>query len=280
LGQELKATLGDPRFRPLLRYTILWNFGVNLAAPFFAIYFIQQLGIAVQNVVVLWAVSQLANMLTLGSWGRLSDRLSNKAILGVAAPMFLGAMLALPFAALPERHVLTLPLLGLIHIVMGAGAAAIGLASGNLTLKIAPAGRATGHLACIGLAGSIAAGIAPIIGGALGAAFASVEFGATIHFSVAGIAAEFPAVQLRHWDFLFAIAFTIGLGAVYSLSLVEEGPEVQDKVVVQAMLIEARRALRSLSSVGGLRIMTSFLLGTLTSTPRPPSRSNLPQDPA
>ena len=44
-------------------------------------------------------------------WGRLSDRLSNKAILAVALPVYFLATLALVFAAIPTRHMLTLPLL-------------------------------------------------------------------------------------------------------------------------------------------------------------------------
>src|SRR5258708_8861955 len=165
LIEMLSAPLRDPGFRPLLVFNGLWNFASNLTAPFFAVYFMQQLGLALGTVVGLWAGSQLANMLTLQVWGRLSDRLSNRAILAVGAPVYLGAILALPFAALPAPHALTVPVLGVIHIVMGTATAAIGLAAGNIGLQSSPVRRATEHLATMGLVGSRGPGVAPLLGG-------------------------------------------------------------------------------------------------------------------
>ncbi|CAO3436113.1 hypothetical protein [Azospirillum doebereinerae] len=117
----LRLPFDDPNFRRLIVFMTSWNFAVNLAAPFFAMYLLQQLGFDLGVVVGLWAASQIANALTLRQWGRLSDRLSNKSILALAAPVYLGCVLALPFSALPERHLLTLPVLAVIHALMGAG---------------------------------------------------------------------------------------------------------------------------------------------------------------
>jgi MFS family permease len=47
--------------------------------------------------------SQVANAVVLYIWGRLSDRLSNKAILRVALPLYFVCMLGLAFAAIPMR---------------------------------------------------------------------------------------------------------------------------------------------------------------------------------
>ena len=49
-----------------------------MAAPFLAVYLLQQLGYALSTVTTLRVASQVANALTLYLWGRLSDRFSNK----------------------------------------------------------------------------------------------------------------------------------------------------------------------------------------------------------
>ena len=109
-------------------------------------------------------VGQVATALTLYLWGRLSDRLSNKAILSVALPAYFAGLVGLAFTALPAPHVLTLPLLYVIHIIMGAASGGIGLATGNLGLKLAPQGHGTAYLTAVGLAGSLAAGLAALAG--------------------------------------------------------------------------------------------------------------------
>lgn len=267
LSELVRAPLRDANFRQLVIFMTLWNFAVNLAAPFFAVYFIQQLGFELGSVVVLWAVSQVANVLTLRLWGQVSDRLSNKAILGVAAPVFVGCFLALPFTALPARHGFTFAHLVLIHVVMGAATAGIGLAIGNIGLKLAKEGAATAYLACLSLFGSLAAGIAPIVAGALASWFAAREFAVLVHWAAPGEVADFLALRFRHWEFLFAIAFALGLVALHWLARVREGEEVSERAVVQHLAFEARRSMRNLSSVSGIRVATMFPFGRLAQEP-------------
>ena len=264
LWQMLRTPLRDAAFRPLLVFTGIWNFASNLTAPFFAVYFVRQLGLALGTVVALWAVSQLANMLTLRVWGRLSDRLSNRAILAVGAPVYLGATLALPFAALPVPHALTIPVLGVIHIVMGTATAAVALASGNIGLKSAPAGRATEYLASISLIASIAAGLAPLIGGGVAGLLAEQEFAVIVRWGSEAASAGVTALRFRHWEFLFLLSFVAGLFAVSALSQVREGERVSESDVIQTFFLEARRAMRSLSSVSGFQIATLFPFGRFT----------------
>jgi MFS family permease len=264
----LRATLArpfaDPNFRRLIAFMTTWNFATNLAAPFFAVYLIQQLGFGLGEVVILWALSQVANALTLRLWGRLSDRLSNKSILGIAAPVFLACVLALPFTALPERHALTFPLLAFVHVLMGAAAGGTGLATGNIGLKLAPAGMATSYLAAVSLMGSLAAGIAPIAGGFFAGWFEARELTLLVQWTAPGESIEAVAMRLRHWEFFFFLAFALGLYALHALTLIREDAEVSNREAVQQLRLEVRRSMtRSLSSVGGLRVATAFPLGRL-----------------
>ena len=139
----LRAPFLDANFRRVIIFMGSWNFASNLAAPFLTVYLLQQLGYGLGTVTTLWISSQVANALTMYLWGRLSDRLTNKAILAVAVPAYLGCLLAFPFSAIPQTHPLTLPLLYVIHVIMGAASGGIGLATGNLGLKLAPQGSGT-----------------------------------------------------------------------------------------------------------------------------------------
>ncbi|AWK88748.1 MFS transporter [Azospirillum thermophilum] len=259
----LRVPLHDTNFRRLIIFMTSWNFAVNLSAPFLTTYLLLQLEFDLGVVVILWAISQTANAITLRQWGRLSDRLSNKAILALAAPVFLGCVLALPFTALPERHMLTLPLLALIHAVMGAATGGIGLATGNIGLKLAPEGQGTAYLASVSLFGSLAAGIAPIVSGLFADWFGARELSVVIHWAAPGVEAEALAMRLRRWEFFFAFSFAVGLYALHALTLVREEEEVSERRVVQLFALEVRRSMRSLSSVGGLRLATTFPFGRL-----------------
>src|SRR4029079_11645986 len=93
----LGAPFRDGEFRRVIVFMASWNFASNLAAPFITVYLLKQLGYGIGVVTTLWISSQVANALTMYSWGRLSDHLSNKAILAVALPAYFGCMAGLPF---------------------------------------------------------------------------------------------------------------------------------------------------------------------------------------
>jgi hypothetical protein len=57
-----------------------WNLACNVAAPFITVYLLRQIGYELGTVTTTWAGGQIATALTMAWWGRVSDRLSNKAI--------------------------------------------------------------------------------------------------------------------------------------------------------------------------------------------------------
>jgi MFS family permease len=240
-----------------------WNFASNLAAPFLTVYLLKQLGYGLDTVTALWAASQMANAFTLYSWGRLSDRLSNKAILATALPAYFGCLIALPISALPEPHLLTLPLLAVIHTVMGIASGGIGLATGNIGLKLAPQGRGTAYLAAVSLTGAAAGGLAALAGGALAGWFESRELAVVLQWSSPERTAGFVALQFRHWEFLFAIAFALGMYVLHALSRIVEGPEISERAVIRNFVLEAGRMLELLSSTAANSLDTLFPFGRL-----------------
>jgi MFS family permease len=168
-GDDLLTVIAKPfadiNFKNLIIFLGSWNFAVNLAAPFFTVYMLQRIGLDISLVVALSVLSQIMNIIFYRSWGRISDRFSNTSVLSVSGPLFMLAIFAWMFVTLPEIYTLTYPLLILIHILMGISLAGVSLASGNISLKLAPQGQATSYLAASTFTNSVAAGIAPILGG-------------------------------------------------------------------------------------------------------------------
>jgi MFS family permease len=263
LTELLRAPLVDANFRKVVAFMAAWNLASNVAAPFITVYLIRQIGYELGTVTTTWAGGQIATALTMAWWGRLSDRLSNKAILSVALPAYFASLIALAFIALPERHAFTLPLLFLIQVVMGAASGGIGLATGNLGLKLAPQGHGTAYLAAVTLAGSLAAGLAALSGGVLANWFAARELALSFSWTSPGITQQITVLQFRHWEFLFAISFALGFYALHRLSCIQEGEEHSERTVIQHLVIEAFRSIDQLSPIEGLRTVILMPLGRL-----------------
>jgi MFS family permease len=253
LADMLRAPFFDPNFRNLIAFMVSWNFASNLAAPFITVYLLRQIGLELGTITVIWAAGQAATALTMAQWGRLSDRLSNKAILSVALPLYFASFMALPFAALSGPHALTLPLIFLIQIILGAASGGTGLATGNLGLKLAPQGQGTGYLAVVSLAGSVAAGLSALVGGAIADWFAARELSLSFQWTAPGATQQVTVLQFQHWEFLFAISFAMGFYVLHRLSRIREGEEHSERTVIQQFVIEAFRSIDQLSPIEGLR---------------------------
>jgi MFS family permease len=263
LLQMLRAPFMDAGFRRVIIFMGSWNFASNLAAPFLTVYLLQQLGYGLGTVTTLWISSQVANALTMYLWGRLSDRLTNKAILAVAVPAYLGCLVAFPFSAIPEVHGLTLPLLYLIHVIMGAASGGIGLATGNLGLKLAPQGSGTSFLAAVGLSGAAAGGLASLAGGALADWFSARELNVLVHWTSPSVSHQITVIKFQHWEFLFALSFLLGWYVLHALSRINEGEEHSERQVVQQFVMEASRSISQLSPIEGLKTVLLFPFGRL-----------------
>ena len=78
----------------------------------------------------------------------------------------LGLMLW-PFVALPNVHVMTGPLLIVIHMLMGIGLAGVTLATQVIAMKMAPRKEATGYVTSMSLMAALASGTGALFGGAI-----------------------------------------------------------------------------------------------------------------
>lgn len=256
----------DSNFKNLIIFLGSWNFAVNLAAPFFTVYMLRRLNLDMSTIIILMVLNQVISMAFLSLWGKYSDRYSNKSILSINGPLFIVCILAWTFTARPEKYIFTMPLLVIIHILMGISTAGITLSSGNIGLKLAPKGEATSYLAASSFVNSLAAGIAPVLGGLFADFFEASNLGANIWWQSPVSTGNFDALYFQSWDFFFLFAFLIGFYSIHRLALVKEVGEVEEQIVINELISEVRRDMRSFSTASGLRSTIQFPFSVLRST--------------
>jgi MFS family permease len=270
----------DQNFRRLLLFLASWNFSINLAAPFFTVYLLRNLGLSMAWVIGLSVLSQAVNVVFFRVWGRLTDRYTNKPILGVSGFLFVLSIAVWPFTTMPERYVLSIPLVVLIHVLAGISTAGVAISGGNIALKLAPYGRATSYLAVNGLVCGLAATVAPILAGFGADWLQNQQFRLTLSWLSGGSAYNLPAVNLEGLDFLFVIAVILGLQSLHLLFAVHEVGEVEENLFVGQLVSEMRQRIKTVSSVAGLRNLTAFpyhrlkdMLKPRPAAPPPPAAS-------
>ncbi len=275
LLKTLAPPFKDANFRSLILFTLAWSFAVNLAAPFFTVYMLQSLELGMSLVVIFSVLSQLFSFYFLNVWGKCADRFSNKSVLAVSGPLFLFCILGWTFTTMPEKYFLTIPLLILIHILMGIATSGVAIASSNIGLKLAPRGEATSYLAVNTIISSIGAGIAPILGGKFADFFASCNLSLTLNWKSPIKDFKLETLNFSHWDFFFVLAFILGIYALRRLSFIKETGEMEEQFVRQELLDSINRPLRSLSSVAGLFQLISYPLVIVKSIRKKNNNKNI-----
>ena len=270
-GRSAFAVLAEPlrdrNFSQLVRFLFVWSLTSNLAIPFFAVYMLSELGLSLPAVIGFTVLSQAANILFVRVWGPMADRVGSKAVLSLSASLYLLVILGWVFTAYPERHFLTLPLLGVLHVFAGVAGAGVGLTMSTLTLKVAPEGKATPFLGVAGIAASVGAGIGPIAGGLMADYFSDRSLGLDVTWTSPSGVLGLPALSLTGFDFLFVIAFVVGLFSLNLLVALREEGEVPREAALGELAARAGPAARAVSSVPGLGAVSAFSYGYLKRVP-------------
>jgi MFS family permease len=249
---QLAAPLRDVNFRRLVLFLSTWNFAVNLAAPFFTVYMLKTLRYEMTTIIFLTLASQVSNLASLGVWGALIDRFSNKAVLGAAAPLFLVCMAGWTLTGQPWAQSAIFASLLALHVLSGASTAGVALASGNIAMKLSPEGAATVYLAANSVITACCAAAAPILGGLAADFFAAHELSLSFTWTGTERDVTVELLKLRSWTFFFALACVLGIYSLHRLSFVEEQAGTPDPLLLRDLVSEARRSIRSLSSAAGL----------------------------
>jgi MFS family permease len=245
----------DEQFRKLVSFLASWQFAVNLAQPFFTVFFLSQLGLKMTFVMGLTVVSQLANMLTLSRWGAISDLFGNKSVLTVAAPAFILCIAAMIGASQIGPTILVMAYLVVLHLIMGASSAGVAVASGAIVMKHSPRGSSAAYLALNALVCSAAAGLAAMVGGACADIFAARKLTLVLAWSGPHFKGQVLGLQVHSWDFYFLFSALLGLYALHRLALVPSSGTAEGTELIRELLERARNARRSFTPVAGTKAL-------------------------
>ncbi|HEY96787.1 MAG TPA: MFS transporter [Dehalococcoidia bacterium] len=269
LKERLVAPLRDRNFRRLLQFLLFWGFASNLAIPFFAVYMLVRLGFPLAWVIGFSILSQVFNIIFLRVWGHYVDRFGSKAVLSVCVSIYLLVILGWIFTTMPERYFLTIPLIFILHIFMGIATAGVNITIATIGLKLAPQGEATSYLAGASLAVNVGAGLGPLCGGFLADFFINRQLNLTLSWMSPDRIIELPALSIIGHDFLFAIAFVLGLTTLSMLSVIKEEGEVSRDVILKSLVFPARDISRPPSAVPQYNLISTATFGYLRRFPLP-----------
>jgi len=267
LTRTLLVPLRDKNFRQLMKFLISWSFALNLAVPFFAVYMIEVLGFSVTFVIALAVLSQVFNILFLNVWGPLVDRFGSKVVLSLCASLYIVVILGWTFTTMPEKYFFTIPLLVILHIFAGIASAGINLTIGTIGMKLAPSDQPTPFLAGASLATNLGAGLGPLAGGFLAQFFSVRNLALDLTWSSPGRVVGIGVVNIGGFDFLFLIAFIIGLITLNTLTAVKEAGETRREIVLGELLAQTRASSNGVSLFPLQGIANMFPFGFLRKVP-------------
>ena len=112
--RHLGLPFKEANFRRFLLFAFVWSFSVYFASPFFTLYFLRDLGFSYSFVAVLGMISSFADLMGMQVWGKISDRVKNKAVIQVAS--WVAVFLPLAWVTV-KPHSLFMPIF--LHVVGG-----------------------------------------------------------------------------------------------------------------------------------------------------------------
>jgi MFS family permease len=269
IWHRLVAPVRDWNYRRLLVFLSLWGFASNLAIPFFAVYMLVRLGLPLGWVIGFSILSQLFNILFLRVWGRYVDRFGSKSVLSLCVSLYLLVIAGWIFTTMPERYFLTVPLLFLLHIFAGIATAGVNITIGTIGMKLAPQGESTSYLAGASLAVNVGAGLGPMLGGFLADFFMKRQLDLTLSWISPENAVQVPALSIHGYDFLFTIAFFLGIITLSLLAVIREEGEVTRETILESLVYPARDISRPASIVPQYNLVSASTLGYIRRIPIP-----------
>jgi MFS family permease len=170
LRRLLVSPLRETNFRRLLGFYAYWNLAVNLAAPFYAVYMLEQLHLPFWRVTVLSTLSSVCGLLANRFWTRLSEKFGHRPIVFLAT---LGdALYPLWWLFVsPQWAWVLLP----IHC-SGVFNAPLAVGPNNIVLKLSPHRNASPYMAVFSAVVGPVTALAAMGGGYLAEAFAGLRW--------------------------------------------------------------------------------------------------------
>lgn len=169
--------LKDRNFLTLILFVSAWMFGIQLAAPFYGVFMIENLKIDFTAITIFGTFATIATLLMMKTWGPISDKLGNKPIIIVSG----WVLIIIPFIwilALPGKYYV--PVL-IAHILSGAFMAGATLSQFNILIKLSPQEGRSVYLALFSAITGLAGAAAPVLGGSLSKMLEKVSFTISVY---------------------------------------------------------------------------------------------------
>lgn len=247
-----KQPMKDTNFRRLLMFNSAWVFALNIATPFFTVFMMKELGLAISYIIILSIISQLSSIMTIRIWGIFADRYSNKTIIALSAPIYIVCIIAWCFVGIYSNLYINLALLAGIHIFTGISTAGINLSLTNIGLKLAPKEDAIVYLSLKNIITALFSSVGPLVGGMLADYFADRSLLITAQWITPNVNKVGKIISLHQWNFLFLIGATLALMSLELLSHVKEVGEVDKDVVKRVMRTSIKRDLKEYFLIGNI----------------------------
>ena len=155
--------LQDKNFFTLIFFVAAWMFAIQIAAPFYGVFMIENLKIDFSTITIFGTFATFATLFMMKIWGPISDKLGNKPVI-IVSGWFLILVPFLWILALPGKYYL--PVL-LAHVLSGAFMAGAALSQFNILIKLSPQEGRSVYLALFAAITGIVGATAPIVGGSL-----------------------------------------------------------------------------------------------------------------
>ena len=164
-SQGANSIFRDTNFLMFLLYFGLWMFAVNLSAPFFNLYLLDNLALNLSWATIYTSLIAAANLVMLLLWGKLADRIGNRPLLLLVG--ILVAITPLFWLGVGNSAISVWLWLPLLHLLMGSTGAAIDLCSSNIQMEIAPVDRPSKYFAIAAAVAGVCGGLGTTAGGFL-----------------------------------------------------------------------------------------------------------------
>ncbi len=228
LRENLLRPLKEANYRKLLLYSVCWNFSVNFAAPFVTLYMLRDLTLSLSFVSTLAMISTASDLTGMKLWGKISDRIKNKAIIQVSS--WVAVFLPFLWAFVRPGDIL-MPIF--LHILGGGFWAGIQLCTNNLILRISPRQQRPLFISAHNITAGLGAAISPIFAGLILKLLSSTHI-------------LFISEKILPLQFIFIISTALRF---FSLQLLRKVHEPEEVTVGQ--FIRILRNVRGLNTSNG-----------------------------
>lgn len=239
--KRLSHPFKEANFARFLTFAFFWSCSVYFASPFFTLYFLRDLKFSYGFVATLGMISACADLIGMRVWGRISDKVRNKAIIRFAS--WVAVFLPMTWIMVRPGDIV-MPIL--LHFIGGGFWAGINLCMNNLLLRISSRQDKSLFLSTYNIVGGLGAAIGPIVAGLTIKAMPSLD------------------LHLLSWKLLplHVIFITSTLLRLLSLHFLKYVHEPQEITVGQ--MVRILRSVRGLNMTNGF----NYLLHPFIEFPR------------